>query len=853
MSRSRTRRVVQLLMIAGGVVAAGPAVAGATGARLQVGSAPRVPHGARFVSALPDDRRMRLTIALTPRHAADLTALASAVSTPGSAQFRQYLSVRQFAGRFGATTAQIAAVTSSLRAAGLTVGAAAANHLTLPVTGSAAQIEHAFSLRESRVRLRGGRVAFTNDRAPMLAAGVAGDVQAVIGLDSLQTLHPAGLVTHARSPRARPAARAHVVTGGPQPCAGAISPSGYTADTVATAYQLSPLYQGGDLGQGQSVGVVEFEPYDTGDIATYQQCYGTTTQVTPVNVDGGPGNDISGSTDDGEAALDIEQVIGLAPRASVLVYQAPNTLEEGARVFAQIASDDQAKVISDSWGVCEPDEQTSDPATTTAEHTWLQEMAAQGQSLLVASGDSGSEACSANNNSPNWLRLSVNIPASDPFATGVGGSTLYTTDGGTAARYAPGNTPAEGLWNDNDGATGGGISTLYGMPSFQSSASASLGLVNSANTGSACGATSPCREVPDVSADADPETGYQFFVTSGAREWMTIGGTSAAAPLWAALFALTNADSACHGITVGDANPSLYSLAGSAYAANFRDVNSANPLSGLGDNDFTGSVPGDWPVAPGYDMGTGLGSPLGSALAASLCALRTPVYSVAVASPGSQTSVTGTAVSVALHGSDSGNAALTYSAAGLPAGLTLNPATGTISGTPTTAQTATVTVSAQDTFANSGSTSFTWTVVAPGKPQLSTAHTLSGLGKGKPKLTLSIGAGTFAPGLKSVAVTLPGGLRFAKVVKSLTKGISVKAQGRKVPFTVKLSRGVIIITFASPVTSASLTLGGPAVTITKAEATKIRKHKVKTLSVLVKATDAADQTTSFRVTFRKLT
>jgi subtilase family serine protease len=847
------KRLVQLLML--GATAVGvPIALGATSAtsaaasspRIAVGAAARLPHGARVGHALPAGQRLRLTIALKPRDPSGLSAFATAVSTPGSPQYGRYLTVSQFAQRFGATPSQVSAVSQTMRVAGLTVGTATANHLSIPVTGTTAQVQRAFSVTESHVALAGGRVAFANDRAPVLPAAIAGAVQGVIGLDDLSVPRPQGLSTsHAlRVGHARP----HIPTGGPQPCASATNSGGYTADLVATAYQFSPLYQAGNLGQGQTVAVFEQQPYDPADIGQYQGCYGTSAAVTPVTVGVGPGADVPGVTDDGEAALDIEQIIGLAPKASVLVYQGAPTSQGTVAIMNQMASDDKAKVISSSWGECES---ASGASVIGADDTALKEMAAQGQSFFISSGDSGSEMCSQLGQNDD--SLSVITPGSDPFATGVGGSILFQVNGGTPVSYS-GGTAVEGVWNESartEGATGGGISTSFAMPAYQSAANGALGVVDPHNSGAQCGSTTPCREVPDVSADADPETGYAVFVTGqGGSSWTVIGGTSAAAPLWAALTALVNDNPACRGQTIGFANPSLYALATSAYTTNFRDVAVASPISGDASNDYTGSNGGEYPVKAGYDLATGLGSPVGSALAGSLCALRSPVYTVSVASPGNQLTVRGKAVSVAVTGADSGGAGLGYAASGLPAGLSINPGTGVISGTATTQQTTTVTVSAADAFANAGSTSFTWSVVVPGKPQAKSPK-FSGLGKGKPKLTFTVGSGVFAPALKAVSIKLPGGLSFAKKAKFLTKGITVKSGSRKVKFSATVKGGGLLITFRSAVTSASVTLASPTLGISSSEAAKVRQHKVKKLSVSFKATDASHKTTNFTATIKK--
>ena len=295
-------------------------------------------------------------------------------------------------------------------------------------------------------------------------------------------------------------------------------------------------------------------------------------------------------------------------------------------------------------------------------------------------------------------------------------------------------------------------------------------------------------------------------------------------------------------------------MAGFAYAGNFHDVTAASPITGLANNDtFQGANPSNpgalYTTLPGYDMTTGLGSPIGSALGNSLCGAL--FDSASVVSPGNQLTIAGQAVSVAVHGSSADNAPFTYSAAGLPAGLSINPATGVISGTPTIGQTATVTVSVADALGKSGSTSFSWTVVVPGKPQASNARRLSGLGTRHPKLTFTVSAGSFAPALSSVTVKLPGGLSFAKKPKLLAKGLTVKAGATKVKLSAKVKRGALLITFKSAVTSATVTLVAPAISISRSEASKVRKHKVKELTVALRTTDTSNTSTSGNVSERR--
>jgi subtilase family serine protease len=615
---------------------------------VRVGSAPALPSGARSVAPLPGAKALQLTVALKSQDPVGLANLAGAVSTPSSPLFRHYLGVGEFARRFGATPAQIGAVRAALQAQGLTVGAPTANDLTLPVRGTTTALQRAFSISLSQVELASGRSAYANAQAPAIPASIASVVQGVVGLDDLSLDRPQQVTRGSLAPRSAIAsadstnaahAGAQILTGGPQPCLAARElqqpiefagkrAAGLTADQIATAYQLSSLYGAGDLGAGQTIALFEQEAFVPADLAAYQACYGTSTSVTPIDVDGGPEVAAEPSEEEGiEAGLDIEQIIGLAPATHVLVYQGPGEQSVApVDIISRIVSDDDAKVISSSWGVCEA---LTSPTVIAAENTLLQEAAAQGQSFYVSSGDSGSEQCSQVQEGNQ--SLSVLNPASQPFATGVGGTTLYSTGGvGTLLNllsasdnvfYSGTLSPHEGVWNDGlhseGGSSGGGVSQRWPMPSYQSSAAPSLGVINPDSSGVPCAGSGDCREVPDVSADADPNTGYVVHVEGG---WTFVGGTSASAPLWAAFTVLADASPGCRGIPIGFANPSLYEIAGTSYAEDFRDVTEASPFTGFaGNNPLSGA--GLYPVTAGYDMTTGIGAPIGPSLAASLCAL----------------------------------------------------------------------------------------------------------------------------------------------------------------------------------------------------------------------------------------
>ena len=888
-------RLLATFATVGVALVLGAGSATANDAMIRVGAAARLPLFTAVLGRVEPTRTFRLSVALEPRNPQALAQLATEVSTPGSPDYGRFLTVKQFARRFGAPPAAVAAVRAVLARDGLSVGPATANNLMIPVRATASAIDDAMSAQLSRVELPDGRRAYANLDAPAFAPSIARYIQGVIGLDDINPAEPAGLVVNPRRSAntvlagartahtvVRAIEHAHVLTGGPQPCDTIPStvtnsgqfPGTYTFDQLAAAYNFSSMYQAGDEGQGQTVAVLEEGGYNPTDIATFQACYGTTATVNPINVSGGPGPFNPSTDDDGEEALDIETVIALAPKATVDVYQGPDTAGIAATILNQIVTQDTAKVISSSWGTCES---ATGGSVISSENASLMEAALQGQSFLSSSGDSGAETCSQRGeDNPGYTTgLSVEDPSGQPYATGVGGTSLFTVESTSPAMIeldTTGALPSEVVWNEgtNDkcacldpledgGASGGGISTQFPMPSYQSSAASSLGVVNPNSSGAPCG-SSECREVPDVAADADGYTGYAVFVTTGgAGEWVGVGGTSAAAPLWAALFALTNADSACRGLPIGWANPSLYSIAGSSYLSNFHQITQVDGL-GLPDNDEFDNTEaiGDgldaqdpnhlYPETTGYDMDTGLGTPIANALAASLCSARAPVYSVSVTSPGNQTSVTGKAVSLQVTAADSGAATnLSYSATGLPAGLTMSGG-GLITGTPTTAGTSTVTVNVSDQFTNAGSVQFSWTVVTPGPPQASTG--LGGLKNDKVKLALNVGAGSNAPDIATVKISLPKGLSFARKAKLLKKGIKVTAAGVKVAFTTTGGGGSLTLHLATPEQLIAIRVTSSAINESKSLEKKIKKHKTKKVVVAIVVTDASGLATTLSATIK---
>jgi subtilase family serine protease len=816
---------------------------------MRVGLAAELPAHARLGGQVRAGRKIHLTIELASRDPRGLAAFVQAVSTPGSPEYRDYLTVKGFARRFGAEPAALRISAGAFRHAGFRVGAPAANGLSLSAVGSAAQIDHALRAQISAVRLASGATGFVNRSAPVVPAAAAPYVLGVSGLDDLDVVTHAA--TPARSAAARrpgPLAGPAAVTGGPQPCPAATETavdtfagssgtlayrSGYTADLLATVYGFSPLYGASDEGAGQTVALEEEVPYQASDVQTFQQCYGTEASVQNVDVGGGVGTTSSSDT----AALGIETITSLAPKANVLVYQGTDQLA----VLARMVSDDAAKVIATSVRVCE----AAGAGGAASYETLLEEAAAQGQSVFAASGDNGSSCESA---------LATQLPASSPLVTAVGGTTLYASGAGGAEPYASGRTPLEAVWNNgvvssSPTGTGGGLSSLFAMPSYQSGAAPGLDVIGP-ESGGTCGALD-CREVPDVSADADGGSGYVVFAHGA---WKVLGGTGFAAPLWAAFAALTNASAACRGASIGFANPSLYQLAGGSSAGSlFNDVVNSSPRTAAANNDAAGTNGGHYAVRAGYDMATGLGSMHGAALANALCQVRAPLYTVTIANPGAQATPAGTPVGLQLHGSDSGSLPLSYTATGLPPGLTMS-SSGTVTGSPTTPGTYTVTANAADVATNRAGIQFPWTItsetlVRSGKPTVQKAR-LTGSAAGHPRLSFVIKAGSGAAAVRRLTLLLPPQLKLTTKTKKLKAGVTVKSAGRREKVTLKRKGRQLQLTLSPAATSAIVTITGPAITVEHRFRTEVRRHRIKSLRVTLTVIDSVSTRSLLLVTFK---
>ncbi|MDH6119613.1 subtilase family serine protease [Kitasatospora sp. GAS204A] len=596
---------------------------------------------------VPAAQQISVAVGLKLRNTADLDKFLADVANPASPNYGHYLTPAQFAARYAPTQADVDHVVGYLKSQGLTVSVSA-NRQVIDAKGGNAQIAQAFGTHESAYYdAADAKQFFANDNAASLPADVASIVDGVSGLNNKTVRTPQLAKPNASAPMA--------------------SPSGYGPSQYDGAYNLNKM---GADGTGVKVALWEFDGYQATNLTTYDKQFGLSgPAVSTVPVDG-QSYDSKPGQGQGEVELDSEIVRGVAPKATQLVYEAPNSDQGEIDMAAKIVADDQVSVISISWGGCEPDTTQS---SMTAVDTSFKQAAAEGISVFSASGDDGSRDCTRSTSGASVK--SVDFPASDTYVTGVGGTNLQLS--GTS--YS-----SESAWTT----AGGGVSTVFGKPSWQ--------------TGT--GVSGTMRTVPDVSSNADPNSGFAIY-TQGTSSpgWQVYGGTSAAAPLWSGYTALFNQKAKAAGkANLGQANPALYSVANSsAYGTTFHDVTTS------GNQDFNAGT--------GYDQVTGWGSPVADALTTALLGGSSSAgggNTVTVTGPGAQSGTVGTAVSLQVKATDSASGqSLTYSATGLPAGLSISTS-GLITGTPTAAGTSSVTVTAKDATGATGTATFGFTVAA---------------------------------------------------------------------------------------------------------------------------------------------
>jgi subtilase family serine protease len=608
---------------------------------------------------------MTVEVALAPQNQAGLNSALQAIYTEGSSQYHQFLSAGQFDARYAPSAAERGAVAAYLASEGLTVASTNSPFL-LSVTGSSAKITAAFHTSLSNyVDPRGIRY-FQNSRTLQVPTSIVSDIQGVVGLTNTVREHsgvvkPLAGKAAASSAAASASCETGYVTkaqlfalvnkgtnfpygyGGGPGCSG-LTPS--QTNSIYGAPAASPATQGSHV----HAAVFELSAYLPSDVATWASTfYGPsyTPRLSNVNVDGGPLHPVcpkgdttcvpaaQGYAGDIEVVADIETTLAVAKDSHVIVYNAPNdnTGQTSLDEYTTIANQDRADTVSSSWGVCENDVSAG---YAQAENTIFEQMAFQGQSMFSASGDTGAFGCIRTDGT---TIVDQGDPSSQPWVTSVGGTSLESDNPGTNPDPGPPATGTETVWNvrnlcsdapaapSNDkqsgyfwcsftGAAGGGSSQYWGRPFYQQGPGVNNSYVTYGNRTTNCtlaAAGTPCRQVPDISANADEYTSYAEYCTGSAATpgstcatigtgggWFGIGGTSLSSPLWAAVTA--DRDS-YQGRRTGNINPLLYWWLITNPSEYFTDITGHGPLQQAATNN------GLFPTTPGYDEATGIGTP----------------------------------------------------------------------------------------------------------------------------------------------------------------------------------------------------------------------------------------------------
>ncbi|HEY7049384.1 MAG TPA: S53 family peptidase [Jatrophihabitantaceae bacterium] len=619
--------VVAVSALAVGCLAAAPGAGAQPSRHTVANSKPTWLARANHLGAAAKSAPVQLRVYLAPNGGLDgLKSAVQAVSTPGSANYRHFLTPAQYQAQFGPTDAAVQNVASWLKSSGLNVTGVEAHHRYLSVTGSVAAAQKAFGVSIQRYQ-HDGQSVIAPSGAASVPSSLAGSVLSVSGLDS--TAHKVAHTSQQDAPppagfvNARPCSlsygqiqakyQADFTTPLPKFKGKVLpyAPCGYTGPQFRAAYEGDT-----DLdGTGVTVAITDAyaAPTIAKDAKTYANNHGDAgyakgqfTQTLPAKFNRQDQCDPSGWY--GEETLDVEAVHAMAGGANIKYYASASCFDDDfLDTLAKVVDDNEAQLVSNSWSDVEANESVDN--ITAYEQVFLQG-ALQGISFVYSSGDNGDELAATG-------LKQVDYPASDPYVTALGGtSTAIGADGSLAWETGWGtmkySLSADGKsWSSNGflyGA-GGGYSALFNRPDYQN------GVVpNSAPPG---------RAVPDVALDADPTTGMlvgetQTFPDGVRYGEYRIGGTSLAAPLFAGMTALTLQNA---GGGIGLLNPTIYTQDGSG---NFTDVkgtpkdagnvrpdyaNSVDPSGGILYTVRTFNQDSTLQVARGWDDVTGIGSP----------------------------------------------------------------------------------------------------------------------------------------------------------------------------------------------------------------------------------------------------
>ena len=561
-----------------------------------------------------------ISIYLKLHHSQELDQFILASVNPTSSAYHQFLSVPEFAERFGPSEEELALVLSTLKASGIVINEVYADHLVIKATGTLSQFNAAFNTSIHDYVDADGHKFRKPAREPEIPATLQSLILAVAGLNTT----PAQFLSHRHSTadvsKLGVAPPALVLPRSGSTASGV--PGSYTVGDVANFYGVNPLYAKGISGKGRTVGIATLANFLPSDAYFYWNSIGLPVKadrITQVHVDGG--GVLSANAGSGETALDVEQSGGLAPDADVIVYDAPNTDYGFLDVFYKAASENKVDTLSVSWGQPEinyyPTPGFADyRSQLVAFHQAFAEAAAQGISLFAAAGDSGAFDTVRGAPTPQFTApLTVDSPAADPYIVAAGGTTLPVTITFTGVP-APVIIPTEQVWGWDYLAPlfgqdavfsvggGGGVSVFWPKPAYQKGVG---GIRKSEfnqtwawypNFPDTTGGLQTLvalpggyagRNVPDVSLNSDPFTGYILYSTPDGGFQSGYGGTSFAAPQ---LNGITSLLSQAAGSRLGLVQSGLYA---------------AQKSSGPGIVDITAGDNWFYFGVKGYEPGAGLG------------------------------------------------------------------------------------------------------------------------------------------------------------------------------------------------------------------------------------------------------
>jgi subtilase family serine protease len=539
------------------------------------------------LSAVNPAKQISVVLSLPSTDSQGAADLVKHISNPKDPLYGHFITPAQFAARFGANETDYVALKDWASANGLQISQESVARTQLTVRGTVAQFQTLFKTQLNNYRSPDGREFYSASIAPTIPSAISSKVAGVIGLTESAQYAPLAKVykTFGENP---------VTSADRTNTAGGTGPGGaYAASDLRTAYTI-PAFGGA---VPQTVAVFEQGGFYPSDVEKYlEQMSQQSRPVTFVPVNGYDGS-VNDAGVELEAVLDIDMVIGINPDVKeVLVYEDGTDNFNVALLDAleQVATDNKAQTLSISYGL---DEVQEGKSAIKAANTALIQLAAQGITVVVSAGDDGAYGRTGTNYVP--AQLNAPDPGSQPYVTSVGGTTLFT--------YADELYLAEEVWNDlgiGAGATGGGVSAYWSIPSWQDPA------YMSGNGGS-----STLRNVPDVAAVGNPLTGVAVYskINGG---WIQIGGTSVSAPIWAAYISVLDAGVEYAGVGkgLGFFNPTLYYLSQHGYYNRLDILDGSN-----GNVELYGTA--GYTAGVGYDNCTGWGSLWGGAFSTVLLTL----------------------------------------------------------------------------------------------------------------------------------------------------------------------------------------------------------------------------------------